>query len=79
MQPVYGQTKGLGNKTITKAVAEALKTRKLQKKTFCRSISAKNMSWQSIILRWNTFIFRGMRRSFFFRENGWFSTNFSCF
>lgn len=31
MQPVYGQTKGLGNKTITKAVAEALKTRKLER------------------------------------------------
>lgn len=30
MQPVYGQTKGLGNKAIAKAVAEALKGRELE-------------------------------------------------
>lgn len=31
MQPVYGQTKGLGNKTITKAVAQALAERELER------------------------------------------------
>lgn len=31
MQPVYGQTKGLGNKTIAKAVAQALSERKLER------------------------------------------------
>lgn len=31
MQPVYGQTKGLGNKTIAKAVAEALENRDTQR------------------------------------------------
>ncbi len=31
MQPVYGQTKGLGNKAITKAVAQALDGRQMEK------------------------------------------------
>ncbi len=31
MQPVYGQTKGLGNKTIAKAVAQALSERELER------------------------------------------------
>lgn len=31
MQPVYGQTKGLGNKAITKAVAQALDGRQVEK------------------------------------------------
>ena len=31
MQPVYGQTKGLGNKTITSAVEQALALRRLEK------------------------------------------------
>ena len=31
MQPVYGQTKGLGNKTITSAVEQALAVRKLER------------------------------------------------
>ena len=31
MQPVYGQTKGLGNKTIAKAVAEALTMRQMER------------------------------------------------
>ncbi len=31
MQPVYGQTKGLGNKTIAKAVSEALKGRRTER------------------------------------------------
>lgn len=31
MQPVYGQTKGLGNKTITSAVEQALTVRKLER------------------------------------------------
>ncbi len=31
MQPVYGQTKGLGNKAITRAVAQALKARRMER------------------------------------------------
>lgn len=31
MQPIYGQTKGLGNKTIAKAVAEALNGRQMER------------------------------------------------
>lgn len=31
MQPVYGQTKGLGNKAITRAVAQALDIRKMER------------------------------------------------
>ncbi|MGN0986826.1 MAG: ATP-dependent DNA helicase RecG [Otoolea sp.] len=31
MQPIYGQTKGLGNKTIAKAVAEALSHREMER------------------------------------------------
>ena len=31
MQPVYGQTKGLGNKTIAKAVTEALTMRQMER------------------------------------------------
>lgn len=31
MQPVYGQTKGLNNKTITKAVAQALESRTMER------------------------------------------------
>lgn len=31
MQPVYGQTKGLGNKAITKAVAQALSLRQMER------------------------------------------------
>lgn len=31
MQPIYGQTKGLGNKTIAKTVAEALEVRNVQR------------------------------------------------
>lgn len=31
MQPIYGQTKGLGNKTIAKAVAEALNARQMER------------------------------------------------
>ena len=31
MQPVYGQTKGLGNKTIAKAVTEALTIRQMER------------------------------------------------
>ena len=31
MQPVYGQTKGLGNKTITRAVQQALEQRQMER------------------------------------------------
>lgn len=31
MQPIYSQTKGLGNKSITKSVAEALKAREIER------------------------------------------------
>lgn len=31
MQPIYGQTKGLGNKAITKAVAQALEQRRMER------------------------------------------------
>ena len=31
MQPIYGQTKGLGNKTIAKAVAQALEGRGMER------------------------------------------------
>ena len=31
MQPVYGQTKGLGNKTIARTVAEALEVKETEK------------------------------------------------
>ncbi len=31
MQPVYGQTKGLGNKAITRAVQQALEQRQMER------------------------------------------------
>ena len=34
MQPVYGQTKGLGNKTITSAVEQALALRRWKRIIF---------------------------------------------
>ncbi len=41
MQPVYGQTKGLGNKAITKAVAQALDSRQMEKEYLPESIRKK--------------------------------------
>jgi len=41
MQPVYGQTKGLGNKAITKAVAQALDMRQMEREYLPASIRKK--------------------------------------
>ena len=41
MQPVYGQTKGLGNKAITRAVAQALDSRKMEREYLPASIRKK--------------------------------------
>lgn len=46
MQPVYGQTKGLGNKAIMRAVAQALDIRQMEREYLPASIR-KSMSWQS--------------------------------
>lgn len=41
MQPVYGQTKGLGNKAISKAVAQALDIRQLEREFIPESLRRK--------------------------------------
>jgi len=40
MQPVYGQTKGLGNKAISKAVAQALEELKESRVKFRQAAKA---------------------------------------
>ena len=42
MQPIYGQTKGLGNKTIVKAVAQALSAREMEKEYLPEEIRFRN-------------------------------------
>ena len=42
MQPIYGQTKDLGNKAITKAVAQALERRSLKQEYLPDAIRARN-------------------------------------
>ena len=41
MQPVYGQTKGLGNKAIAKAVAQALDLRQMERDFMPSALRAK--------------------------------------
>ena len=41
MQPIYGQTKGLGNKTITRTVAEALNHRQMEREYLPSGIREK--------------------------------------
>lgn len=41
MQPVYGQTKGLGNKTIAKAVTEALTMRQMEREYLPAGLAGK--------------------------------------
>lgn len=41
MQPIYGQTKGLGNKAITKAVAQALKLRVMEREYMPEGLRSK--------------------------------------
>lgn len=57
MRPVYGQTKGLGNKAITRAVAQALKARRMERSTFL-PICGKNTAWQSTTTPWSISIFQ---------------------
>ena len=42
MQPIYGQTKGLGNKTISKAVAQALSGRGMEREYLPEDIRVRN-------------------------------------
>ena len=41
MQPIYGQTKGLGNKTITKAVSQALAARNMEREFLPEEIRSR--------------------------------------
>lgn len=41
MQPIYGQTKGLGNKAIVRAVAQALEQRQLEREYLPPSLREK--------------------------------------
>ena len=41
MQPVYGQTKGLGNKTIAKAVTEALTMHQMEREYLSAGLREK--------------------------------------
>ena len=55
MQPVYGQTKGLGNKTIAKAVTEALTMRQMEREYL---VCGKSTDWRKSTMRWSTSIFQ---------------------
>lgn len=78
MQPVYGQTRGLSNKTIVKAQKQALEMRRLERE-YIRPFSAENTSWQRLTMRWSISIFHLMKRSFFLQDAALCLMNFSCF
>lgn len=62
MRPVYAQTKGLGNKTITSAVEQALAIRTLERDYLPASLRISN-ELVSIILRSSTSTFRQTRKT----------------
>ena len=79
MQPIYGQTKGLGNKAIVRAVAQALEQRQLGG-NICLPLSGKNMSWRNIIITIESIsTFLPAVRSSFLQENVLYLTNFPFF
>ena len=57
MQPVYGQTKGLGNKTIAKAVMKPSRCARWNG-NICRLVCGKSTDWRKSTMRWSTSIFR---------------------
>ena len=77
LQPIYGQTRGLGNKVIVKAVCQAMALRPMERE-FLPEDLRKNTTLQNTILRSSIFIFRQTARNFCLRESVWSLMNFSC-
>ena len=78
MQPIYGQTKGLGNKAIVRAVAQALEQRQLEREYLPPSLREKYE-----LAEYNYAIehihFPSSRQETFLQENVLYLTNFSFF
>lgn len=78
MQPIYGQTRGLGNKAIVKAQTQALQLRQMERE-YMPATLRNGTSWRRSTTRWSTSISPQIRASCSTPENAWCSTSFSSF
>lgn len=76
MQPVYSQTKGLGNKAIVKALRQALESRTLERE-YMPSYIRKKHQLAEINYAVEHIHFPKIKASCSLPERGWYLTNFS--